>query len=141
MCCGRPARARISSKGCGFPRAVDVGSEVDPEVEMAVMAVPSHAMRDLCARYSFSPEDNPGERRQGIENDSLLRMSEVILDVCGPCPVVSLSGPSHAEEVAQDKPATVVVGGEDEVVCERVQRSSWRICSGSIPARISWGWS
>jgi glycerol-3-phosphate dehydrogenase (NAD(P)+) len=58
---------------------------------------------------------------KGIENDSLLRMSEVILEACGPCTVLTLSGPSHAEEVANDLPASVVVAGRDHAACEEVQ--------------------
>ncbi|MCZ7558320.1 MAG: NAD(P)-dependent glycerol-3-phosphate dehydrogenase [Bacteroidia bacterium] len=48
---------------------------------------------------------------KGIEKDSLLRVSQVIADVVpgfDPHRYAILSGPSHAEEVAQQRPTTVV---------------------------------
>jgi glycerol-3-phosphate dehydrogenase (NAD(P)+) len=50
-------------------------------------------------------------------------MHEVIAEVSGPCPVLALSGPSHAEEVSKDLPATVVVAGADTAACETVQNA------------------
>lgn len=45
---------------------------------------------------------------KGIEEDSLLTMSEVIQDVVGPkYKVVSLSGPTHAEEVVKGLPTCI----------------------------------
>ncbi len=104
-----------------LPEAVEVVTEVDPEVEMAVFAVPSHVMRQVVARFPFSPRTLRVSVAKGIENDTLLRMSEVIREVSGDCEVLSLSGPSHAEEVANDLPASVVVAGRDHDACERVQ--------------------
>jgi glycerol-3-phosphate dehydrogenase (NAD(P)+) len=51
---------------------------------------------------------------KGIENDTLLRMSEVLTEVTGSTRVLALSGPSHAEEVAHDKPCSICVAGTDE---------------------------
>ena len=48
-------------------------------------------------------------------------MSEVILETSGPCPVAALSGPSHAEEVAQDRPSLVVAASADADACAKVQ--------------------
>ena len=62
---------------------------------------------------------------KGIEVDSLKRMSEVIKETLklnmysGIC---TLSGPSHAEEVARDMPTTVVAASEFENVARDVQQ-------------------
>ncbi len=106
-----------------LPESVEVVREADPSAEIAVLAVPSHAMRAVVSQLRFSPDTLRVSVAKGIENDSLLRMSEVIRSVCGPCPVMALSGPSHAEEVARDLPASVVVAGDEPAHCEKVQRA------------------
>ncbi len=104
-----------------LPDTVEVVRETAPDVDVAVFAVPSHAMRDVVAAHTFSPDTIRISVAKGIENDTLMRMTEVIQSVAGPVPVVALSGPSHAEEVAQDKPAMIVAAGEDEAVCCSIQ--------------------
>jgi len=51
---------------------------------------------------------------KGIENATFARPSQIIKAVLGERSVSVLSGPSHAEELAQGLPASVVVAGEDE---------------------------
>ena len=108
--------------GVRLPEPVEVTRDVDPETELAVLAVPSHAMRAVCGQYPLSPATLRVSVAKGIENDTLLRMNEVIREVAGACPVVALSGPSHAEEVARDMPASVVAAGTDQDVCAAVQK-------------------
>lgn len=63
---------------------------------------------------------------KGIENDSLMLMSEVLADVMGSEVVprlTYLSGPSFAKEVALGYPTAVVVAGEDPKNTEWVQRA------------------
>ncbi|MCH7908359.1 MAG: NAD(P)-dependent glycerol-3-phosphate dehydrogenase [Candidatus Hydrogenedentes bacterium] len=109
--------------GVKLPDSVVVSLEHDPDSELAVLAVPSHVMRPVLQAHPFSDRTIRVSVAKGIENDTLLRMDEVIREVCGPVPVVVLSGPSHAEEVARDLPATVCVAGTDEQACETVQRA------------------
>jgi len=106
-----------------LPAQIEVSRETDPDAEAAVLAVPSHAMRKVVEEHPFSRKTLRINVAKGIENETLLRMDEVIHDVSGPCPVVTLSGPSHAEEVAQELPASLVVAGEDANICERVQHA------------------
>jgi glycerol-3-phosphate dehydrogenase (NAD(P)+) len=106
-----------------LPDLVEVSPEVDPDAEIAVFAVPSHAMRAAATQWRFSPDTIRVSVAKGIENGTLLRMSEVIEEVSGPCAVLSLSGPSHAEEVARDLPASVVAAGRDFGACETVQNA------------------
>lgn len=60
---------------------------------------------------------------KGIEAGSLRRMSEVIGEAAGvePGRVATLSGPSHAEEVARDMPTTVVVASVSTDLALQVQ--------------------
>lgn len=117
-------RTRLSPRylpGTELPPSIAVLPETDAAADIAVFAAPSHAMRLAADRFRFGPETIRVNVAKGIENDTLLRMSQVLLSVQGPCPVVTLSGPSHAEEVARDLPASVVVAGEDLRVCRAVQ--------------------
>ena len=64
---------------------------------------------------------------KGIEAETLFTMSEVIRDELGKdgrhgaVKIAALSGPTHAEEVAQDLPTTIVSACEDLAVAEKVQ--------------------
>ncbi len=59
---------------------------------------------------------------KGIEKGTSLRMTQIIRQVIGDlCPVVALSGPSHAEEVARGVPTAVVSACEDQKAAEFVQ--------------------
>lgn len=108
--------------GVLLPEAIEVSRETDPDAEAVVLAVPSHAMRPVVNAHRFSPEAIRINVAKGIENETLLRMDEIIREVHGPCPVVTLSGPSHAEEVAQGLPASLVVAGDDADICKQVQQ-------------------
>jgi glycerol-3-phosphate dehydrogenase (NAD(P)+) len=109
--------------GVRLPEQVDISRDVRPDVDMAVLAVPSHAMRAVTEMHPIAPKTIRVSVAKGIENESLLRMSEVIRATSGACPVVALSGPSHAEEVARDLPASVVVAAPDQAVCTDVQEA------------------
>jgi glycerol-3-phosphate dehydrogenase (NAD(P)+) len=60
---------------------------------------------------------------KGLEEDTYLRMTEVLTEELGDrirgC--VSFSGPSHAEEVAQRIPTTIVAAGDDESCAREVR--------------------
>ncbi|MBI4560310.1 MAG: NAD(P)-dependent glycerol-3-phosphate dehydrogenase [Candidatus Hydrogenedentes bacterium] len=117
----RTRRSALYLPGVSIPESVAVGGESDPDVEMAILAVPSHAMRSVVAAHPFSAKTIRVSVAKGIENETLLRMSEVVRETAGDAPVVALSGPSHAEEVARDLPASVVAAGPDPAACQVVQ--------------------
>lgn len=90
----------------------------------AVCTVPSHGVR-LVVRAA-APHLAPGvvviSGTKGLETGSLLRVSEVIRDEIGAAhPIVVLSGPSFATEVARGLPAAVCVASTDSAAVERVQ--------------------
>lgn len=91
--------------------------------EYIVLAVPSHVIRGLARQLSEC-----GDKTQivisiakGIEEGTSKRLSVVIKEELPENPVVILSGPSHAEEVAIDIPTTVTVSSEDMKYAEKVQ--------------------
>ena len=59
---------------------------------------------------------------KGIEKDTSLRLSQVIEEeLQGKCPVVVLSGPSHAEEVGRRIPTGVVAAADELSIAQKVQ--------------------
>jgi glycerol-3-phosphate dehydrogenase (NAD(P)+) len=62
---------------------------------------------------------------KGVEENTLKRMSEVLGEELPSnlhSMIMSLSGPSHAEEVARKVPTAVVVAGENEALLKEVQQ-------------------
>jgi glycerol-3-phosphate dehydrogenase (NAD(P)+) len=109
--------------GVSLPAQVEISA--DPAViagagELVVLAVPSAAMRASVAR--IRPHVAPGaimlSVAKGIEQGSLLRMTQVIAEVMPEARtrVAALSGPNLAVEIANGLPASSVVGAEDETV-------------------------
>lgn len=79
--------------------------------ELIVLAVPSHAIRSISKMITPYLKQNQiiVSIAKGIEEGSSKRISQVIEEELPNNPIVILSGPSHAEEVALDIPTTVVV--------------------------------
>ena len=91
---------------------------------LVVLATPSFAVRATAAKLKDLVD--PGailvSVSKGIEKDTSLRLSQVIEEEIGDkCPVVVLSGPSHAEEVGRRIPTGVVAAASDRAVAEQVQ--------------------
>ncbi|MCK5519972.1 MAG: NAD(P)-dependent glycerol-3-phosphate dehydrogenase [Candidatus Marinimicrobia bacterium] len=113
-----------------IPDAIHCSNDIcsvlkDPD--LIVTAVPSHALRSaLQSTVDCRPASKPliVNISKGIENDSLKRMSEVITEsISWPFePVVTLSGPSHAEEVSEKLPTLLVAASENEAAATRVQK-------------------
>ncbi len=80
--------------------------------EIIIVAVPSHIVRSVIGEIDDSYLKNViiVNLAKGVENDSLLTMSQVIAESCIVVSdnIVSLYGPSHAEEVAKNMPTTLV---------------------------------
>ena len=93
------------------------------EKDMLIMAVPSVYVRSTAAkmkeylRYGQIVVDVA----KGIEEQSLMTMSQVIEEELPLAEVAVLSGPSHAEEVGIGLPTTVVAGARKKSVAEGVQ--------------------
>jgi len=93
-------------------------------VDLTVVAVPSHGYRHMmrAARPYLLSGATIVSATKGLETDTLCRMSQVIGEEVGDGhPVVVLSGPSFAIEVARCQPTAVVVASADLRATERVQ--------------------
>jgi len=89
-----------------------------------IIAVPSHGLRGVvrAAAPSMMKDAVLVSATKGIEGDSLERMSEVVASETGQRhPVVVLSGPSFAAEVAQHLPTALVAASESDAAVASVQ--------------------
>lgn len=92
--------------------------------DLVVVATPSFAVRSTSRqmRPLLKPDTILVSVSKGIEKERSLRLSQVIREETGgEFPVVVLSGPSHAEEVARHVPTACVAACEDCTLAERVQ--------------------
>lgn len=58
---------------------------------------------------------------KSIENDSLLRPSEILRQLLPNRPITALGGPCHAEEIVRRKPASIVAAASDPGAAEQIQ--------------------
>mgnify|MGYP001469663125 CR=1 FL=1 len=90
-----------------FNNAIEFG-------DIIILAVPSHVVRDviLQAKKELTKDTIIVNLAKGIENNTLMTMSQVIHAESGlkEDQIVSLYGPSHAEEVVRKLPTTLVAG-------------------------------
>jgi len=117
--------------GVPVPREVEItthAGEAFDGAALAVSAVPAQFARAVWRRLAGAcPSDLPVcSVTKGIENDTLLRPTQVLADVLtgspeGPRPLAALSGPCIAREVAAGQPATVVAASDDHDLARRVQ--------------------
>jgi glycerol-3-phosphate dehydrogenase (NAD(P)+) len=99
--------------------------EVIEEADLVILAVPSHALRDVVRQIKpfFKSSAPVLSLTKGIEEGSGLRMSQVIKEELGEAALVAvLSGPNHAEEVIEEIPSATVVAGYDEALLENLQK-------------------
>jgi glycerol-3-phosphate dehydrogenase (NAD(P)+) len=95
------------------------------DAELVVSAVPSHGCRTVMKGASASLADQAVivSATKGLEAGTLLRMSEVIVQEAGAIhPVVVLSGPSFASEVARQLPTAILAASRDAAAIELVQQ-------------------
>jgi glycerol-3-phosphate dehydrogenase (NAD(P)+) len=89
-----------------------------------VSAVPSHGTRAILRRAA--PHIHRGSTivsaTKGLEQDTLLRVSEIIAQELGDVVSVAvLSGPSFAAELARELPTAVSIASRDPEIVQRVQ--------------------
>jgi glycerol-3-phosphate dehydrogenase (NAD(P)+) len=87
------------------------------EADLVCIAVPSRAFREVV-------ETLPGSAprlilTKGLDPTSGERLSQVVMNA----PVAVLSGPNHAEEIAQGLPAAAVLASEDQELADELQHA------------------
>ncbi len=115
--------------GIEIPKGINITHDLDESTidqNMIVLAVPSQFLRSVIS------EVNPNEVKdsifvsvaKGIENSSLLTMSQMIQEVIPTLDdqqIGVLSGPSHAEEVSKRIPTAVVAASHSETTSKSIQ--------------------
>ncbi|MGX4598708.1 NAD(P)H-dependent glycerol-3-phosphate dehydrogenase [Faecalimicrobium sp. JNUCC 81] len=112
--------------GILFPNNITVSTNLEETVrnsKIIVLAVPSQAIRSVSSQIKpfVKKEQILVDVAKGLEKGTGLRLSEVCEQELPNNPYVTLSGPSHAEEVAKDIPTTVVVASENLEIAQVVQ--------------------
>lgn len=92
--------------------------------DMVVLAVPSSSIREVSGKIKsyLSGDEIIVSIAKGVDPKSLKPLSQTIFEVLDKDPVI-LSGPSHAEEVAQGLPTTLVASSRNELAMVRVQEA------------------
>lgn len=113
--------------GVRIPRNVSLTHELTeaiPKADLIVLAVPSQYTRgvleklkrfDLSAKILLSVI-------KGIDNTTLLRMSQIITKELGRVNLAVLSGPTIAMEVAKGLPSTAVIAAKDIRIAKSLQK-------------------
>lgn len=98
-------------------------AETIRDKEMLVLAVPSPFIRSTAKQMASCVAD--GQLivivSKGIEEDTLMILSDIVEQEIPQANVAVMSGPSHAEEVGRHLPTTVVAGAKTKDTAERIQ--------------------
>lgn len=108
---------RVKLPGVKFPESVrasrDLGKIIQGK-DLLILAVPSSFVRTTAK--SMSPFVKPGQRivsvAKGLEEDTLLTLTQIIEEEIPSCRTIVLSGPTHAEEVGKGMPTAIVAGAK-----------------------------
>lgn len=113
--------------GVALPELVTPTSQLASalgDAAFVVVAVPSHSLRAVVrtAAPLLDPAAVVVSGTKGLEATTLARMSQIVEEeTAGRHPVVVLSGPSFAIEVAQALPTAVLAASSEPVAAARVQ--------------------
>lgn len=111
--------------GIALPGSIKVQPQLEAALagaDFTLFVVPSHGMRGCAERVAAT-----GARSlwvcaaKGLELGSLKRMTEVLCEALDEPDPVLLVGPSHAEEVSQGVPTSIVAAARSEERAKRVQ--------------------
>jgi len=127
------SRRHPNLPGMVIPEEIAFTKEIQTvcaDKDILLFAVPSVFVRSTAK--AAAPFVKPGQVivdvAKGIEPDTLFTMSQIIESEIRAVPVVALSGPTHAEEVALDLPTTIVSACRDQAAAELVQQTFTSHC-------------
>ena len=112
--------------GVLLPQELEITGNLEYALEdkdVLVLAVPSVAVRSTARK--MKPYIRQGQLivnvAKGIEEGTLMTLTDMIEEEIPGCQACVLSGPSHAEEVSRGLPTTCVVGAGDKKTAEYLQ--------------------
>ena len=117
---------KISLPGVKIPEEIKVTTDLDEAVndrDIIVLATASRFVRTTSAKLKGKVRDNQiiVNVSKGIEESTLMTMTEIISEEIPGCDAAVLSGPSHAEEVGRCLPTTCVVGAKTASTAKYIQ--------------------
>lgn len=112
--------------GTSIPKELSLYTDIEAAikgVEAILVTVPSQAVRSVLQliKGKVEPPQVIINAAKGLEQQTLLRISEVVEEELPGQPFAALSGPSHAEEVCKAMPTTVVAAAKERTIAEFVQ--------------------
>ncbi len=113
-------------KGIPIPIGIHITSGISNglmDTQLIVSATPTPYLRSVLSKFKVIYINGVPivSVTKGIENETLMRPSEIITDVLGDQPVSLLLGPSHGEEVARELPTTIVASSRDIGLAKQIQ--------------------
>lgn len=112
--------------GVKLPESIEFTTDLEASVkgrDLLVLAVPSPFTRSTA--HKMAPYVEQGQIivnvAKGIEESTLMILTDIIEQEIPQANAAVLSGPSHAEEVGRGIPTTVVAGAKDRKTAEVIQ--------------------
>jgi glycerol-3-phosphate dehydrogenase (NAD(P)+) len=133
------------------PEHVEIGTDLRAALDDAAIVlgvIPSRHARPLYTQMlpHLAPSMIFASATKGLEDGTLLRMSDVLAEVVGPrfAPRIAvLSGPTFAREVARGEPTALVVASTESETASRVQTAfsgpTFRLYTSSDPIGVEIG--
>ena len=114
----------------GIPLPENLSFSADPYsaadgADLVCSVVPTQFLRSVAERFedAISGRTAIVTATKGLEIETFKTPSQILNEVLGERPICVLTGPSHAEEVALGKPATVVAACHDRDIALSVQKA------------------
>lgn len=117
---------KLKLPGVKIPDDILCTTDLEQTVEgkdILVLATASPSIRSMAKKMAPYVADGQiiVDVSKGIEDSTLMILTDVIAQEIPQCQATVLSGPSHAEEVGRDIPTTVVAGAKDRETAEYIQ--------------------
>lgn len=114
--------------GVRLPDALELTADpysAGKDVDLAVSVVPTQYLRGVAGKFEDALHGSVPvvSATKGIEIETFMTPTGILAESLGGRPTCVLTGPSHAEEVAAGKPASVVAASHDEELARRVQET------------------
>ena len=114
--------------GVPIPSEITLTADLESAIsgaDLVIFGIPSSFLRataKIAAPYLHAPMVivNTGK---GLEAGTHYTMSQILQEELPHLPIVTITGPSHAEEVARNVPTTVVAASKDLQAAEYVQKT------------------
>ena len=112
--------------GVKLPKEMEITTDLEKSLDgpdVAVLAVPSPFTRSTSHRMAPLVKDGQiiVNVAKGVEEKTLMTLSEIIEEEIPNANVCVLSGPSHAEEVGRGIPTTCVISAKSRETAEYLQ--------------------